>query len=106
MEGKMRMQVLFASVLALGLGLGTSASFAVALPDGTCSGGRMQVTVKGGKIVAYRFEGKPYPIRASGPSVYKVGSEGALRVRAPKGTSFQGTFAMRGREHPATFKCK
>jgi len=98
-------QIFVAATAGFLLAAASGSASAVTLPDGVCAGAGMQVTVKGGKIVAYSYQGTPYPVRSISASAYKIGSAGALRVKNPKPKSFQGTFAMHGRETPATFKC-
>jgi hypothetical protein len=82
------------------------ANAAVELPNGTCVGAGMTVVVKGGRITAYQYRGKSYPVQRSSDSVYKIGTAGALRVRDPKANKFRAVFALGGHETPATFTCK
>jgi hypothetical protein len=99
------MKLILAS-FALGTVLLVDSSLAAALPNGTCSGAGMTVTVQGGKIVGYKYGGKSYPVAPLGASKYRIGTAGTLAVHSPKQKSFQGTFSMRnGFNTPATFKC-
>lgn len=96
-----RIMIVAASTL-----LTVDAAMAAGLPDGTCSGSGMTVTVIGGSIVAYQYQGRSYAVTPKGGSVYKIGSAGALRVTSVKATSFKGIMSLRGYETPATFNCK
>lgn len=86
--------------------LSVDAAVAAGLPDGICSGSGMTVTVQGGSIVAYQYQGRSYRVTPKGGSTYKIGSAGALRVTSVKASSFKGIMSLRGYETPATFNCK
>ena len=96
-----RVMIVAASTL-----LSIDAAMAAGLPDGTCSGSGMTVTVQGGSIVAYQYQGRSYRVTPKGGSVYKIGAAGALRVTSVKAASFRGIMSLRGWETPATFNCK
>lgn len=100
MKGK-----LFTPAAAIAAALTWSPSFAANLPNGTCKGSGMTLTVQGGKIVKYKFGGTSYPVVALSASKYKIGSAGSLTVANPKEKSFKGTFSMNGRNTAATFNC-
>lgn len=93
-------------VVAAATLLSFDAAVAAGLPDGTCSGSGMTVTVQGGSIVAYQYQGRSYRVTPKSGSIYKIGSAGAIRVTSVKGNSFKGIMSLRGHETPATFNCK
>ena len=93
----------FLGVIAVMLSSPVSAA---GLPNGTCSGSGMTVTVRGGSIVTYQYQGRSYKVTVKGGSIYKIRSAGAIRVTSVKGNSFKGIMSLRGYETPATFNCK
>lgn len=102
----MKAYCIYSAALAAILAFSANTAMAVTLPDGTCSGSGMTVTVKGGKIVAYSYQGRSFPVKPIGAASYKIGSAGSLSVRNPKGKSFSGNFSMRGIDSPAIFECR
>ena len=82
-------QIFVAATAGFLLAAASGSASAVTLPDGVCAGAGMQVTVKGGKIVAYSYQGTPYPVRPISASAYKIGTAGALRVRNPNQRVFR-----------------